>query len=202
MSSSRDDGFTLIEVIVSVAILVVILAALTAALITFYKVGSDTARRDDHNAGAALVGSYLDRDLAASTDVVSPAGTTCSGQANVFAVKWSDYTATAANPSPAPGSSYVVAYALMPDTVTAVPGLGARKQLERWMCRDGSQVDHEVLIGDVASGDFATGSSTACGTGLNNPVTRVSLVLNRFENDSSSGVLPYNYAGCVGSRQQ
>lgn len=198
MRVRREQGFTLIELLVSISIIVVIISALSAALISFYENGSYTSRRDDHTAGAGLLGTYLNRDLAAATDLdTTSLGATCSGQTNLLKVSWADYTATAADPSPAPNANFAVYYSRTNDTTTSVPGLTGRQQLERWVCRDGTQVDHQVLVLDLAAADFSSSTSTHCGKG-----TELRLQLERFESDNSTAVRPYNYEGCVGGRQR
>ena len=190
-----EDGFTLIELLVSITITTIILAAVTAAFIGFFINGKATMRRDDHNAGANLLSSYLDRDFASADSSASHAS--CAGQSagtTLLQLGWTQYTVVGSDPTPVAGDSYYVNYVLTTDTSVDNPGQGTRQQLERWYCSPSAGVaDHETIVGDLApSTGVTTSSSATCGSG-----TAVLVDLKPYETDTVSD---YKYTGCLGSR--
>lgn len=84
----RDDGLTLIELLVSMAVLLIIMAP----LVTAFVVGLGTTRATEQDAGnsadAQLLASFLDVDVA-SAETVSTT-TTCGGAAGVLQLRWTD----------------------------------------------------------------------------------------------------------------
>ena len=195
----QDDGFTLVELVLSLAILIVIIGSITSAMIVFLKTGGEASARDDHSIGAATAASYVNRDLASAGAVVSPPGTVCSSKVNQLALTWVDYVATSASPSPSPGpastSKYVVAYAVAPDaeSTAAAPGHAARYELERWYCAPGVPAVSAVLVRNLrAITDFSSAASASCSGGLK-------IILKRYGQDTASSS-DYTSSGCLQGR--
>lgn len=197
----NDDGFTLVELLLSVAILVIIMGAITGALITFLKNGTYASERDDHSGGAVVLSTYLNRDLA-SADTVTTGAASCSGSGtSVLNLQWTEWTASAANPSPAPtGGTWKTSYVVTNDTVAI--GGAARYQLLRRLCPPtGGSTDSIILRNldaqtpGVASSvmQVVVGSApTTC------PAGTVTVTLPSYLDDDTGKT--YNYAGCVKGR--
>ena len=192
----RDEGFTLVELLISISILTVVIGAITTAMIVYYNISRSTMERDDHSGGADVAATYLDRDLA-SADSISTGGTTCSGKTNVFSLKWNEWTASAGAPSPSPGASdYTVAYRIASDTTSTPVGGGARYQLERWYCPVGGSTTSTVLVDNLTSASplaVSTAAITGCGA------SPAKVTLARYTGDAGDD---YSFSGCIGGRKR
>lgn len=198
-----EAGFTLVELLISVAIMVIIISAISAALIAFLQNGKYTSERDDNSAGALLLSSYLDRDLAsagAAPTITSVGGSTtkCGGSNNVV-LSWTDYSASPASPVPVPSTAYTATYTVSPD-----PDNTDRCILTR-VYRAGASVDSTTLVTDLVNTSSnkavtaalvtsTTSSATACSTG-----TKLVVVLQPYEAETAT--TPYTYSGCANGRQ-
>lgn len=184
-----DDGFTIVELLLSVAILVVIISAISSAMIVFLSNGTYTTERDDHSGGAAILASYLDRDLASADRYQLDASSApCSAGSKKLLLSWDEWTASSGAVTPTPGQAYSAAYGLVSDG----PG---RFRLERWYCSGTTQISHSVLVTKLAGADFGSGTSVAaCAVGS-------SLVasLSAYGEDVGSD---YSYSGCLKGRLQ
>lgn len=198
----RDDGFTLIELIASMSISAIIIAALSAALIGFYENGAYTSRRDSHSAGKSLLATYLNRDLSRAETTSTTTLTSCRDSADVLTLRWWDYaTASATDPTPTRATEHVAEYLIETDTVTIRPGLapGSVKELRRRTC-DGTTaagivVDDKVLLRDLQSTDFFIGGTAgSCSAGIPLAVT-----VRHYEGDASADQV---LRGCVDGRQR
>jgi prepilin-type N-terminal cleavage/methylation domain-containing protein len=203
----RDEsGFTLIELLLSVTILVIIMSAITTALIVFLQTGTYTSSRDDHSSGASTLGAYLDRDVASADRQPTTGGVACSGKPNILVFTWQDYTASSAAPQPTPtGSPYVSAYFMSPDPAPTPTGLYA---VVRAQCAPGAAAQTNVLVRGLPSPSPtpapcavpgcpvvvpSIGASGSCTGGW-----ATTLTLKAYGQDSAS---PYTYSGCAGSRK-
>jgi prepilin-type N-terminal cleavage/methylation domain-containing protein len=193
----KANGFTLVELLLSISILVIIVGAISSALIVFLNTGGEASRRDDHTSGAATAASYIDRDVASAAQAA--VGTsTCSGKANVVYLSWVDYVATAASPSPSPGpastSGYGVAYAISSDAASTVSDHAPRYQLERWYCAPGQPAAQNIIVRDlVSTTDFQAvmATSPTCAGGL------LKLTLKKYGADTGDD---YSSQGCLAGR--
>lgn len=185
--STDDDGFTIIELLLSAAILAVIISAISGALIVFLSNGAYTTERDDHSGGAAVLASYLDRDLASADryQLDAPSATCSAGDKDLL-LSWDEWTATPSAVTPTPGQPYSAAYDLLSDGASGF-------RLERWYCAGSTQISHSVLVNDLAAADFANGpSGVACTTG--SPLV---VSLSAYAEDTGSD---YRYSGCLKGR--
>jgi prepilin-type N-terminal cleavage/methylation domain-containing protein len=191
----EEQGFTLIELVASIAILTIIIGAITAAMIVFLKTGGEASRRDDHSSGSATTASYLNRDLASASSASTTASTTCSGKSNKLVLAWVDYTATPASPSPAPAASgYTVAYAMATDADSTTTDHAPRFQLERWYCAPGMTASSAVVLRDIVlTSDFTVTSSSSAQC----PGGRYTVVLKRYAADAGPD---YASNGCLKGR--
>jgi len=190
-----EGGFTLVELLLSIAVLVIIVSAVSTALIVFLKSGREASRRDDQSLGAATAASYLNRDLASARTASTAASTTCSGKSNQLVLTWVDYTASTASPSPAPSSgSFTVAYTVSVDSDSTASVGTTRYQLERWYCAPGTSGTSALLARDLnATTDFSATSTTtsAC------PGGQYAITLKRYGTDVGAD---YLNDGCLKGR--
>lgn len=194
--SSDDDGFTLVELLLSAAILTIIMAAITGALLTFLKNGAYTIERDDHSGGAVVLSSYLNRDLAsAQAHTTSP--TPCAGTGtSVLTLSWREWTATPAAPAPVSNSTWRTSY-VVTDDAPAVGG-APRFQLLRRSCPPGGSASDSLLLRalagpavDVVDVPPVTATS-AC------PAGRLLVSLPSYADDA--GTQGYSFSGCLSGR--
>lgn len=187
MTRNREGGFTAVELMLSMAVLGIIITSISGAMIVFLSNGAYTTQRDDHSGGAAILATYLDRDLASaeSATLSVPAAPCGAGTTDVL-LRWDEWTASPLAATPTPGPGYSAAYDLVDD------GAGGF-QLERWYCQGPSLLDHSVLVRGLSSADFSTAPSAVCGTGS----TSLVLQLRRYADDSGRD---YAYSGCLKGR--
>lgn len=182
-----DGGFTLVELALSAAILSIIITSISGAMIVFLKNGQYAISRDDHSGGAAILASYLDRDLASADRVqTGTANAACSPGQKDLLLSWEEWTAAPSAVTPVPGAGYSAAYDLVDD------GAGAYR-LERWYCAGSATVAHTVVVSGLAAAGFATRTAGTCGPGS----TSVVLALDAYGEDSLSD---YSYSGCLQGR--
>lgn len=193
--SHDDDGFTLVELLLSAAILTIIMGAITGALITFLKNGAYTIERDDHSGGAAVLSSYLNRDLASSDAAPSTSPTPCAGAGTaVLTLAWTEWTATPAAPEPVAGSTWQSSYVVTSDPIASVGG-GARFQLVRRLCPPTGTTGDSLLLrnlGSAAAVTVATTVTTDC------PAGRLLVTLPSYAQDAAPQ--GYSYRGCLKGR--
>ena len=77
-----ESGFTLIEVLVAIAVLGIILLPLTTAMAIGYRTLDQTSNRLTSSSDAEFLASYLPSDIK-SSDTGATTGITCSGQSAV-----------------------------------------------------------------------------------------------------------------------
>lgn len=188
MREQEDEGgFTLVELLVSITVLGVILSAIVSAMLVYLSNGVDSSRRDDHSAGAALLASYLERDLA-SADAVTTGGTACSGTANRLSLTWTQWSSSVSSPVPAPsGGTWTAAYALVPS-----PGDPSHWLLRRWLC--GTGAGSTDLLDALTSSTALTatvGADPECPGGV------VAVTLPGYTGDVGAG---HPVTGCIGAR--
>lgn len=206
MSTSRapsdDSGFTLVELVMSIAILTIIMAAITGSLIAFLKNGTYASERDDHSGGAVLLSSYLNRDLA-SGDTITVPGTTCASTpsgTNALTLSWSEWSATPADPTPVAGSIWRASYVVLPD-ITAVGG-GARYKLQRVLCRPDGTTDRALLLrnltGATGPADAVNAQAGSSTTACPAPSRQVKVQLPTYAQDLAAQ--GYSFSGCLKGR--
>lgn len=178
-----SDGFTLIEMVISILILGVIMAPLTASYVLGLGTATSTAQAISNSTDAEAVATYLTPDVA-SANTVSPAdmtvGQTCSGGGTTilqFASKDLSVTGT-------PPTIYV-SYVLVVDNSAAsalhLPS-GSVDRLDRVTCdSSGTQTGSLTLARTLqaAPQPAPTCDDTACSN--NSKPQKVSLSLTEYE---------------------
>jgi prepilin-type N-terminal cleavage/methylation domain-containing protein len=79
--SKRDDGFTLVELLVGMLILSILIGAIAEALIVGFKTTSDTSQRFAESHDAQIASAYLARDVQGSLAITNATTPSCGGGA-------------------------------------------------------------------------------------------------------------------------
>src|SRR3954447_23767703 len=119
----NDEGFTLIEMLIATMITAIILTVIVASFLVFFNNATYISGRDDHAAGAEVLGTWLDRDLASATSSTNPIATPadCNAPKTLLSLKWTDYSNDGAVPDsvPAAGNNWQVDYQYLKDTTSS-----------------------------------------------------------------------------------
>lgn len=126
-----DGGFTLVELVIAVAILGILMVALTGVLITTFTVNREADQRLDGSRSEqfAAVRFAGDAQAAAAGGIVTTGTARCGTRALLVEFRGSTYDPAAANPAAAPRTT-VVTYAVVRVTTGGV----ARRELHRLEC--------------------------------------------------------------------
>jgi prepilin-type N-terminal cleavage/methylation domain-containing protein len=199
----NDDGFTLIELVLTVAIIGVVTTALTGVIISYLKTTVDTQSRLTESHDVQFAAAYWQRDVASigvrgwdstsktfplqqSVDVTPtcglPAGTT------VVTLAWSEYTSLDSTVTP---TTVTVSYVAQPD--------GAGYDLFRVRCT-GSTVDSTVEVTHSLNALPTKSCDVSCSGSGNNVPTVVELHLSVLDPDGN-GTTAYT-ATLLGERRQ
>lgn len=189
-----DSGFTLVELLLSVTILIVVLGSVSGALVVFLNNGAESLDRDAQSGGAALISSYLDRDVASAEDV-AVGGTACSGQSNLATFTWRDYDVVGPAQTLTTTVTYVSAYAITEDPEATKPG-DMRYQFNRTICVNGNP-DKATLLSDVLPADRPTFALIPVSASTCRSLHSALLTVPVFSTDSGG---PYTFNACTRTR--
>lgn len=180
-----DDGFTLIEMVMTVAILGIISATLLGVVLQYLKTAADTGARLNESTDQQFVSTYWQNDvsslgrrsLAMSTGTFSTEQSVFVGSAGpggcgdsvgtvVVAFLWNEFETDTAAPDPWASKPHAVAYVTVPR--------GSRLALQRIRCKDGAAgqprtVAHNLVETPTISCDTTCTASS--------PPNRVSMTL-------------------------
>lgn len=150
----RDEsGFTLVELLITIAILGVVIAPLTAALIVALRTTDETSNRLAGSNDAQLLSIWLPGDIQSagnqSGDIVAAptANTECSGVTNLLRLRWRETQSTT--------TTYVAAYAIR-------SGPDGTWRLVRYSCVNGGAATTHVVARNLAA--TSAGSVSVTGT--------------------------------------
>lgn len=192
-----DDGFTLIELALSVAILGIISAALCGVVLQYLKTTSDTSARLNESTDQQFISTYWQNDVSSlgrqtlnASSVLTPdqsvfvntAGPASCGTSVgtvVVAFAWNEFNVNASNPANAWDTTpHEVAYV----SVSA----GSRLLLKRVRCRNGAADQPQTVAHNITTSPTIH-CDTACGAAT--PPNRVSMTftVKDAENANSQG---------------
>jgi prepilin-type N-terminal cleavage/methylation domain-containing protein len=192
-----DDGFTLIEMVITVAILGIISATLLGVVLQYLKTTSDTSARLNESTDQQFISAYWQNDVsslgrqtfsgsvpltAAQSVFVNAAGPSSCGTAvgaPVVAFAWNEFNVNAADPDNAWGTTpQEVAYVTVP--------AGSRMLLKRVRCKGGAASAPQTVAHNL-TGTPTISCDTSCSA--TTPPNRVSMtfVVKDADNASSQG---------------
>lgn len=182
-NGSHSDGFTLIEMVISILILGVILAPLTTSYVLGLGTATSTAQAVSNSTDAEAVATYLTADVA-SSNTVSPAdltaGQTCSGGGTaILQFKIKDLSVGGAPPT-----TYV-SYVLVADDNTAGTlhqAAGSVDTLDRVTCDAfGAEIGQLTLARTLQASPQAAPACDDSTCSNNSKPQKVSLSLTAYE---------------------
>ena len=172
-----DDGFTLIEMVMSVAILGIVSATLLGVVFQYLKTTSDTSARLNESTDQQFISTYWQNDVsslgrqtlnassaltrAQSVFVNAPGPSSCGTSLGtvVVAFAWNEFNVSAANPDNAWLSTpHEVAYVTAP--------AGSRLLLQRVRCRNGAADQPQTVARNLTAKP-----NIACDTTCDSPTT-------------------------------
>ena len=196
--SRGDEGFTLIEMVMTVAILGIVSAALLGVMLQYLKTTSDTSARLNESTDQQFVSTYWQNDVSslgrhtfsgsvpltpAQSVFVNAAGPSNCGIAVgtvVVAFAWNEFNVNAADPDNAWGTTpQEVAYVTVP--------AGSRLLLERVRCRNGAASQPQTVARNLTAKPTIA-CDTTCGSPTSAP-NRVSMtfIVKDADNPNSQG---------------
>ncbi len=135
MVTRTDRGFTLVELLLAVSVMLVIIIPLTNVFILGLKTANGGLQDTTNSADAQVLAGFFDTDVT-SSEAVSTSSTSCGGAGTVLLLTWRD------------GTTLVeVAYRTARDDVMKAE-LAVTMQidrLERIRCTDGAPVESTLL---------------------------------------------------------
>jgi prepilin-type N-terminal cleavage/methylation domain-containing protein len=176
----REGGFTLVELLLVVALIAVVAVPLGSAIMIGQRTTSATTNRLASSHDAQLVSIYLPADIQSAGNtsgdvVVTPGNTDCSGVPNLIRLSW---TVTETLNSPV---TYQAAY--------AVTQVGSEWRLTRYYCTAGGGVISAVVVARNLSG-AAQPAPTVSVDG-----TRISVTLQEAGSDRDPTQYQYTISG-------
>lgn len=191
----RDDGCTLIEMVLTVAILGIISAALLGVVLQYLKTASDTSARLSESTDQQFISSYWQNDVSSlgrqtlsSSGTLTPAQSVfvnAAGPSNcgtslgsvVVAFAWNEFDVNAVNPDNAWHTTpHEVAYVTVP--------AGSRMLLVRVRCRDGATSQPQTVARNLTATPDIT-CDTTCESSTS-PPNRVSMTFNVKDADNAT----------------
>lgn len=146
---NKEDGFTLIELMIAVMILIVITVPLINSFALGVKASSGSSQDVTNSADAQTLGYFFDIDVS-SAETVSPTSGSCGGTGSVLELTWTD------------GGAVVVAYRAVTDAArqAELQLSTAVYRLERVQCSGGTStvtiIGRTLLSAPTVTCDAAT----------------------------------------------
>lgn len=178
-----DDGFTLIEMVLSVAILGIISAALSGVMLQYLQTTKDTSARLNESTDQQFISAYWQNDVSSlgrqtlnASSALTPGQSVFVGSAGpagcgtsvgtvAVAFAWNEFNVNASNPANAWDTTpHEVAYVTIPSS--------GRLVLKRVRCRNGA-ADQPQTVAHNLTATPAVACDTACGAAT--PPNRVSM---------------------------
>lgn len=171
MTRDADEGFTVIELLIAIMIMLIILTPLVASFVVGTKVALGSQQDVNNSADAQLLGYFFDIDVASAASVAPTSGG-CGGAGSALELRWTD------------GGSQVVAYRAIADATrqTELQQSTTVYRLERVLCNAaGSKVT--VIGRSLMSLPTVTCDDHAC-TAASTP-RRVALSMSELSTQES-----------------
>lgn len=159
MSRRAQDqaGFTLVELLVAIAVLGIVIFPLGVAISTGVRTTVDASQRFTDAHGTQIAATYFSDDVASAATVVPNDASPCGGGGpSIVTFRWSDDVSSASSAS----------YALR--------SVSGDRTLVRALCRGGPPVETATIVHDLA----ATAPSVVCTPSCNAP-TSVTLTVTQ-----------------------
>ena len=192
-----DDGFTLIELTLSVAILGIVSAALSGVVLQYLQTTRDTSARLNESTDQQFIATYWQNDVSSigrqtlgSSSVLAPqqsvfvntpgpGGCGTSVGTVVVALAWNEFTVDAPNPANAWDTTpHEVAYVTVPT--------GSRLLLKRVRCRNGTASQPQTVAHSLTTTP-TIGCSTTCGAATAPNRVSMTFTVKDAENADSPG---------------
>lgn len=127
----RNDGFTLIELVIAVAILGVVMLGLTGILLTSLVTVGETEERLDATNALRKITSVFERDVASAVDVKRNVSAACGSGTAVIEMWGATFTPPApATPAPSPVLSITrISYVVTDVTVDGQPAFALTRRV-------------------------------------------------------------------------
>jgi prepilin-type N-terminal cleavage/methylation domain-containing protein len=187
-----DTGFTLIEMVMTVAILGIVSASLLGVVLQYLQTASDTSARLNESTDQQFISTYWQNDVSslgrqtfsgsipltpAQSVFVNAAGPSNCGSAVgtvVVAFSWNEFNVNAVNPDNAWGTTpHEVAYMTVPS--------GSRMLLKRVRCKNGVADSPQTVAHNLTAAPAIT-CDTSCGAAT--PPNRVSMTFTVKDADN------------------
>jgi prepilin-type N-terminal cleavage/methylation domain-containing protein len=169
---ARDGGFTLVELIVSIALLGVVMTGITAVMLTALTADRETATRLTESRDGQFVNAYLADDVQGARSVVTGVTARCGSGTAALELRGASY-----DPAALTAQVTVVSYVLRTSTVDGV----VTGELHRLACVGGASPSYPLTPASdvtVARTLAATGPGVTCTPApCSAATTRVSLEL-------------------------
>jgi prepilin-type N-terminal cleavage/methylation domain-containing protein len=151
MRRGADEGFTVIELMIAMLIMLIILVPLVASFVVGTQVALGSQQDVNNSADAQLLGYFFDIDVA-SAATVSPTSGGCGGSGSVLELSWTD------------GGSQVVAYRAVADAArqSELQQTTPVYRLERVLC-NAAGIKVTVIARSLMSLPTAKCDAATCG---------------------------------------
>lgn len=174
---AHEAGFTLIELMMAVAITGIIIGPIGGAVFLGLRTADETSNRYASSSGAQTLSVWLPPDVQSAGnvagDVVTSGNTECSGLANQLRLKWRETQG-------ATTITYVAAYAVSLHANTG------DYQLKRYYCVNGGAASTHVVARNLAN---ATAASATVST------TKVTMTVTAKATPTSPASYVYTVSG-------
>jgi prepilin-type N-terminal cleavage/methylation domain-containing protein len=195
-----EDGFTLVELLIAMFLTGIIMAVLFTSFQVFYTNSSYTSGRDDHSAGAEIVATWLNKDLASGTaEAITSNPVRCAGATTkTLQITWYQYGPDSGKPVDDPPVANANPYTVQYDVQTD-PNNSGRCMIRRTFTTPAGTPSTLVLARNLAAADFTPSSpSVSCGDAAGPALTATIKQYGTASKQDTSQV--YTYQGCLKGR--
>ncbi len=176
-----EAGFTLIELVVVVAIMPIVVGGLITALLAIISISPSVSNRINDSGNAQIASTYYEKDVQTAQYVTTNPSSTnpspCGSGTQLLGLQT--------------GTGTQVSYSLIPEGT----GAGAYNGIERNVCQNGTQTDSSVVADHVANPATGTGNpvATVTCTSPSNPTCSGTPAAYQNAWESTDGVLNISF---------